>query len=137
MSALNDTTSKFANEKNRYTLSISDTNDHDIPDVDGDDTSGGSGYNVGSAEYVVAKVVNNQDQNLTARLEATTPADRDSFSEANNIVESVTVSSSGGVESLVWREDEDGDYSQLRIVVSFGSSPSGSNDTVVEFRKDQ
>lgn len=138
MSVRNDTSSRFANEKNRYTLSISDTNEHDFPDTDGDDGTAGSGFNIGSAKHVQAKIVNNQDQDLTARLEATTPTDRDSFSEPNKIIESVTVSSGGGAdgtEALYWSLENDGSYSQLRVVVSFSTAPSGTSDTVVEFRK--
>lgn len=137
MSVRNNTDSRYANEKNRFTLSISDTNDHDFPDVDGDDGTAGSAYNVGSGEEVVAKVVNNQDQSLTARLEGAFASDHDSFSENNNIVSGVSVSSGGGTSSLVWRQSNDGNYHQLRVVVSFGTAPSGNSDTVVEFRKSQ
>lgn len=130
----NDANSVYANERNRFDKAISDTSEHDFPDVG---ASSSTGYNVGSAEQVAATVINNEDQDLTARLEATGPRDAGTFDEPNKVVENVTVSASGGVESLVWREQEDGDYAQLRVVVSFSSSPTGNNDTVVEFRKDQ
>lgn len=137
MSVLNSppSGSTFSNEKNRFTLSISDTNEHDFPDVDGDDTAGGEGYRIGSADEVNATVINNQDQDATVRLEATGPRDKGSFSESNTLVSSITVSSGGGVESLYWSNENDGSYAELRVVVSFSSSPSGNSDTIVEFRK--
>lgn len=128
----NDASSVYGNERNRFNKAISDTNDHDFPDVG---AASSTGYNVGSASVIQATVINNEDQALTARLEATGSRDAGSFSEPVTVVQGVPVSASGGVQALVWREAEDGDYAQLRVVVSFGSSPTGNNDTVVEFRK--
>lgn len=141
MSAINSPPSgaKFSNQKNRYTLSISDANEHDLPDVDGDDTAGGEGYRIGSAEAVNATIINNQDQSLTARLEAVGARDKGSFNEPNKLVEGVNVAAASGgtpgVQALKWSNDDDGSYAELRVVLSFDSNPSGNNDTVVEYRK--
>jgi hypothetical protein len=123
----NTTTGALDNDHDEFSLSISDTNSHDLPDTDGDDSAGGDYWDGRTADAVVAYVENNQDQSLTATLKRR--PDPDSSVEIAD-VESVSVASAG-TEALI--ATETAPMGQFRVEVSFDSAPSGSNDTVVLF----
>jgi len=130
MTITNSRDGTYGNEETVFTLAVSDTNEHDFPDVDGDDSGGGDGYNAVDARAVATKVVNDQDQGATVRLEGATQEDR-TFSEPVTVVDSVTVSSGGGIAVL--SADPDVPLDWYRVVVSFGTAPSGGSETKVVY----
>jgi hypothetical protein len=130
MTLINSRDGKYGNSETVFSLAVSDTNEHDLPDVDGDDSDGGDGYNAVDARAIATKVVNNQDQDASARLEGATHEDG-SFSEAVTVVSSVTVSSGGGVAVL--SADPDVPLDWYRVVVSFDTAPSGGSETKVVY----
>lgn len=123
---------KATNDTSIFELTIADTNEHDLPDVNGDDTTGEPAYDVRGEDAIAAKVVNNQDQDATVRLEGTT-FDDDGFAEPDEDVSGVTVTAGGGTETL----KTDTPWSYVRVVVSFGTAPTGNNPTKVVFSSDK
>jgi len=121
----NTTTGALDNERDEFALAISDTNTHDLPDTDGDDSAGGEYWDGRTAGGVVAYVQNNQDQSLTATLKRR--PDPDSSVEIDD-VESVSVAA-GESEALV--ANTNAPMGQFRVTVAFGTAPSGTAETVV------
>lgn len=130
MTLINSRDGKYGNSEAVFSLAVSDTNEHDLPDVDGDDSDGGDGYNAVDERALATKIVNNQDQDATARLEGATQEDA-GFSEPITVVDSVTVSAGGGLAVL--SADPDVPLDWYRVVVSFGTAPSGANETKVVY----
>lgn len=117
-----------SNSNHIFTAQIADTIDHDFPDVNGDDSEGGDGFDIEGTDTLLVKVVNNQDQDATARLEGTT-GDDSSFSESDIDIDNITVVA-GSVETFSTTHNWD----LVRVVVSFSTAPSGSNSTKVVYR---
>jgi hypothetical protein len=126
MAITNTSTGALDNTSDTFELSISDTNTHDLPDTDGDDSAGGGYWDGRTAALVAAYVTNNQDQPLTATLKRTP----DPGAIEVDDVASVTVAS-GETEVLVANIDVP--MARFRTVVDFDTAPSGSNDTVVRY----
>lgn len=132
MGMINTRQGKGENSNRVFNLSISDTNTHDFPDTDGDDSDGGDPFSGENIDDLAVKIHNNQDQDLTATLEMTNYEDKafDAF-DTDTETSSITVSSGGGTETLV--ADPDTPFDWYRVTLSFGSTPSGNNDTTVVF----
>lgn len=109
------------NEEFLFSLAITDTVEHDLPDVDGDDSAGGDGFDVRGTEAWTFKLVNTHDQSATVRLEGATQEDG-SFAEPDSIVSGVSVAASGGTESIQMTEE----HARARIVVSYATAPTGT-----------
>jgi hypothetical protein len=129
MAAKNNSNGPGKNTTSEFSLSISDTSDHDLPDTNGDDESTAQdAYDARTHERLAATVINQQDAALDATLErADTTADTDFYVD----VGSTTVSKNGGVQTLA--ADPDVPLRRFRVVVTFQSSPSGTDDTIVRF----
>lgn len=125
MTITNTSTGALDNSADEFELSISDTTTHDLPDTDGDDSSGGDYWDGRTADHVVAYVQNNQDQQLTATLKR--KPDPDSSVEIDDVA-SVTVAA-GETEALI--ANESAPMAMFRVTVTFDSAPSGTSDTVV------
>jgi len=69
------------NSEQVFEVTFSDTDNHDLPDVDGDDSTGGDGFSVEKHDETIVKLVNTLDQDVTATLEVTNYEDGD-FSES-------------------------------------------------------
>lgn len=121
------------NTEHIFTISVTDTNNHDLPDTDGDDSDGGDPFSGEYHDRLAAKVHNGQDQDATASLEATHYEDG-SFAHAETLVSGVTVGSGGGVETLI--ADTDAPFDSYRVVISFGTAPTGNNDVEVAYMTD-
>lgn len=126
MTLTNTSNGALDNSSDKFELSISDTNTHDLPDTDGDDSAGGDYWDGRTAEYVAVYVTNNQDQPLTATLKRTP----DPGAIEVDDVASVTVAA-GETEVLVANIDVP--MARFRTVVDFDSAPSGNDDTVVRY----
>ena len=126
MTITNTSTGALSNSADKFNLSISDTNTHDLPDTDGDDSAGGDYWDGRGGRHVAAYVTNNQDEELTATLKRTPDPDAIEVDD----VASVTVAS-GETEVLV--ADVDVPMARFRTTVSFSAAPSGTNDTVVRY----
>lgn len=125
-------TRKYAgdNSENIFTLSVTDINNHDLPDTDGDDSAGGDAFTTEGVDRIAAKVHNAQDQDATVSLEATHWEDTD-FAHAETLVSGVTVSAGGGVETLVG--DSSVPFDWYRVIVSFGTAPTGNSEIEVAY----
>jgi hypothetical protein len=129
MTIVNQDDGALDNSADEFRLSISDTNNHDLPDTDGDDSAGGGYWNGVTAERVAAYVENNQDQELTATLKREPVIGGDLGPEVDDTA-GVTIAS-GDAEVLL--ADKRAPMGAFRVVVSFSSAPSGTNDTVVGY----
>lgn len=123
------------NAKSVFTLaSITDTNDHDLPDTDGDDGDAQDPYDVRGADRAAAIVTNHGDQDLTARLERAGALD-EGFAREYKDVEGVTVPSGGGSKALAF--DTDVPLAFARVVISYGTAPTSTDPSVtVEYNAD-
>ncbi|WP_435175645.1 hypothetical protein [Halorussus sp. AFM4] len=119
------------NDKWTFTLSITDTNTHDLPNTDGDDSgaatnNGGEGLQVDREKTQLVKVVNTHDQDLTVNLRGST---HDDAGMAEDVQDSggKTASASGGV--AYFKTDAPWDY--LRVTVSAATAPTAGDVTAV------
>jgi len=126
MPITNTATGALSNSADTFALSISDTTTHDLPDTDGDDSGGGDYWDGRTARLVAVYVTNNQDQSLTATLKRT-PAPGEI--EVDDVA-AVTVPA-GETQVLVAQTDVP--MARFRTAVTFGSAPSGTNETVVRY----
>lgn len=116
------------NETSVFTLSsITDTNEHDLPDTDGDDkASAQDPYDVRGQDRAAVYVKNEADQALTARLERAHSLD-ESFTDPITDTSGVSVPSG---ETKVIAADPDVPMGYLRLVISFDSAPSSTDPSV-------
>lgn len=121
MTVVNEREHAGENSERVFTLTVSDTNEHDLPDVDGDDSAGGDPFSTEAGGKVAVKVHNEHGQDATARLEATN-LDDSGFTKAETVVGNVTVAANGGTETLVG--DHDAPFDWYRVVVSYATAPS-------------
>jgi len=131
---------KATNDKSVFTLSnITDTNEHDLPDTDGDDKAEAQeSYDVRGQDTGAVYVTNLSDQSLTARLERASSLDSD-FSEPATDTSGVSVSASGNSgDAVIIAANPDVPLAYLRVVVSFDSAPSGSDPSLrVTYQSDR
>jgi hypothetical protein len=131
MAITNTASGPLQNSDSEFSLSISDTNAHDLPDTDGDDSAGGDGFDARTAEFVAAFVQNNQDEPLTATLKRS--PDPSSPIEIDD-VKDIAVAA-GDTEGLVGNVRAP--HGVFRVTVKFDAAPSGQSDTVVAFDIEQ
>lgn len=127
MTITNTSNGASNNTADTFSLSISDTSSHDFPDTNGDDSVGGDPWDGRTAEFVVAYIKNNQDQDLTATLKRS--PDPESTVEVTDVSD-VTVAA-GDTEALI--ANPGAPHGAFRVVVEFVTAPTGTSDTVVEF----
>lgn len=123
---------KATNDKSEFTLSnITDTNEHDLPDTDGDDkASAQSPYDVRGEDTAAVVITNLSDQPLTARLERASSLD-EAFNEPFDDTTGVSVSATGNDgDTKVIAADSDVPLAFMRIVISFDSAPTGSDPSL-------
>lgn len=117
-------------DPDRFSLTITDTDPHDLPDVDGDDSSGGGYWDGSDADRVAAYVTNEQDQLLSATLKRQAAPDE----SGDEIIEVPEVSVAPG-ETVALGADTATPMTQFRTVISFDAIPTGGV-TVVRYEKD-
>lgn len=123
------------NEKSVFTLSsITDINEHDLPDTDGDDkASAQDPYDVRTADRAGAIITNHGDQALTARLERAGALDENFGREFDD--ESGVAVPAGETKAIVF--DTGIPLAFARVVISFDSAPSSADPSVtVEYNAD-
>lgn len=125
MTITNTAAGPLSNSDVEFSLSISDTAVHDLPDTDGDDSAGGDPIDARTAEFVSVFVSNNQDQPLEATLKRD-PKLNSRF-EIDD-VPPVTVAA-GDTEALIGNVTAPHGFA--RVEVEFSTAPSGNNDTAV------
>lgn len=130
MTIINNSNGALQNSAKKFELSINDANEHDLPDTDGDDSSGGDGFDARTAEDAVAYLANNQDKTVTATL--LRKPDLSSSIEVVD-VDSIPVESGDTVSLVPFESAPHGIY---RVVVQFADVPSGNDNVVVEFDVD-
>jgi hypothetical protein len=123
---------KATNTTSVFELSnITDTNEHDLPDTDGDDkASAEEPYDVRSEDRAAVYVTNLSDQSLTARLERANSLDQE-FNEPADDVTGVSVAANGqDGDTVILAADPDIPLAYLRIVISYDTAPSGSDPSL-------
>lgn len=123
----NENSGALDNSADEFSLSISDTDTHDLPDTDGDDSAGGDYWYGRTARHVVAYVQNGQDQDLTATLKR---KPKPNSSVEIDDVASVTVAADE-TEALI--ANGNAPMGAFRVEVTFATAPSGTGDTAVAF----
>lgn len=112
------------NETSIFTLSsITDTNEHDLPDVDG----GEAPYDVRSEDRASVYIQNHADQPLTARLERSHGLEGDFAGEEVTDTGGVTVAA-GDTQAIAADPDFPLDF--LRVVISFDTAPTSTDPSV-------
>lgn len=123
---------KATNETSIFELSnITDTNEHDLPDTDGDDkASAQEPYDVRGEDTAAVVVTNLSDQPLTARLERANSLDED-FSEPFDDTTGVSVAATGNDgDTKVIAANPDVPLAFARLVISFDTAPTGSDPSL-------
>lgn len=111
------------NDTSEFTLSgITDTDEHDLPDVDGSE----SAYDARTRDRAVVYLTNEADQALTARLERAHGLD-EGFNKPAKDVTGVSIASG---ETKTLTADPDAPLAYLRVVLSFDSAPSSADPSV-------
>lgn len=127
MTVTNNASGPLENSDVEFSLSISDTAIHDIPDTDGDDSVGGDPIDARTAEFVSVFISNEQDQPLEATLKRDPKLDsRFEINDGNE----VTVAA-GDTEGFIGNVRAPHGF--VRVELQFTTAPSGSNDTAVFF----
>lgn len=114
------------NSENIFTLQVRDTNSHDLPDVDADDSDGGDGFSVEQEDGTVVKIVNNLDVAMDLTLEATN-YDDGSFTEPYT-ADSETSLAAGAVTVL--GENVSAPYDFYRITVTTNGTTAPASGEV-------
>lgn len=131
---------KATNDKSEFTLSnITDTNEHDLPDTDGDDKAEAqSPYDVRGEDSAAVIVTNLSDQPLTARLERASSLDEE-FSEPFDDTTGVSVAATGNDgDTKAIAANPDVPLAYLRLVISFDAAPTGSDPSLrATYQSDQ
>lgn len=123
------------NHQTQFTATVTDQSNVDLPNVDDSSLSNDAGDAMSTREAIDARgqdaiqaqVINGDSSAaLTAHLEGTNWSDRASFSNADRVVENVSVASNG-TETL---NEPDRAYDVYRVVISYDSTPNGDADNV-------
>lgn len=123
---------KATNDSSVFELSnITDTNEHDLPDTDGDDKATAQDpYDARGEDRAAVYITNLSDQSLTARLERANGLDAD-FSEPADDVTGVSVAANGNDgDTVILASDPDVPLAYLRVVVSYDAIPTGSDPSL-------
>lgn len=122
VNATNTVKARAVNSQAVFEIEPRDTNDHDLPDTDGDDDTAGDGYDARTRDRVGVKVVNTTGQQATIDLQATTFDDPD-FSDPVTLTSGKTATADGQAQIT----EDPSPYAYHRVVVSFSSAPGAGS----------
>lgn len=111
-----------------FSVTVTDTNDHFLPDT----ASDAEGYDVRQRDGETVVVSNGEDQEATVQLQGAAFDDPD-MADAYDVGSSTTVAA-GATEQLSVPEDVQVSY--LRAKVSFATAPTGNDDVTAKFHTD-
>lgn len=119
----------MTNTKSEYTISsITDTNEHDLPDTDGDDKSSSqTPWDSTDHEKLGVFITNFGDQSLTARLERSPTHDSSMTQPA---VDTGSVSVPVNDTSII-SADNSVPLGYFRVVISFDTAPTSTDPSVM------
>jgi hypothetical protein len=127
MALVNTASGPLENNATEFSLSISDTAVHDLPDTDGDDSAGGDPIDARTAEFVAVYVSNNQDQPLEARLKRD-PKQNSRFESDDEVAATVPAG-----ETRVLIGNARAPHGFVRVTVQFDTAPSGTDNVAALF----
>jgi hypothetical protein len=111
-----------------FSVTVTDTNDHFLPDTAG----GEDGYDVRQRDGETVVVTNDEDQEATVQLQGAAFDDA-AMADAYDVGPSTTVAA-GATEQVSVPENVQVSY--LRAKVSFASAPSGNDNVTAKYHTD-
>jgi hypothetical protein len=117
--ATNTVKARAVNSQSVFEIEPRDTNDHDLPDTDGDDDTAGDPIDAQTRDRVGVKVVNTTGKQATVQLEAAT-FDDPGFDEPVQLSSDKTAAAGGQAQIT----QDPSPYAFYRVVVSFSTAPA-------------